>query len=126
MLDLCFDYFLSRHWQRFCEIDRAEFSHAVYGMLRRGSGRLSEPAVRRARWLEQYDVLGQFHRWDAVTASAQRVGQRLRRANPLHRSDEFLQPLLPALEDAFLRFYPDLVRFCAKSAKLATPHQETC
>ena len=126
MLDLCFDYFLSRHWQQFCQVDRALFTREIYAMLRRGSSSLSAPAVRTAAWLEQHDILGQFHRWDAVPAAGARVGRRLRRANPLHRSEEILQPLLPELEQAFLVFYPELVRFCDNSAKLASPQARTC
>jgi acyl carrier protein phosphodiesterase len=126
MLDLCFDYFLSRHWQRFCHIDRELFTREIYTILRRGSSTLSAPALRTAAWLEQHDILGQFNRWEAVPAAGARVGQRLRRANPLHQSEAILQPLLPELEQAFLAFYPELVRFCHNSAKLATLQARTC
>jgi hypothetical protein len=45
-----------------------------------------------------------------VTASAARVGERLRRANPLHDVDHALASLRPHIEQAFLDFYPQLNR----------------
>jgi acyl carrier protein phosphodiesterase len=130
MLDLCFDHFLSLHWRNFSDISHSAFSREVYSMLHRGSAEvLSEPARRAARWLEQNDVLTEYRQWRAVTAAADRVGRRLSRANPLNRAGDILEPLLPELEEVFLGFYPELIRFShnffRQNAKLAGPQQMT-
>ncbi len=125
MMDLCFDHFLSRHWRRFCTVETTAFTREIYGMLHRGQPLLSGPARRSAIWLAEYDVLGRYDRWEAVPRAAARVGSRLRHANPLARSEEILTPLLPTLEQAFLRFYPELISFCSNNAKLAPPGQGT-
>jgi acyl carrier protein phosphodiesterase len=119
MLDLCFDHFLSLHWEQFSDIDRRSFTRSIYRMLSSGAEQLSEPARQRAQWMEQYDVLMRYEAWSAVPASASRVGQRFRRANPLQRTGEVLEPLVPELERIFLVFYPQLTRFCSRDAKLA-------
>jgi acyl carrier protein phosphodiesterase len=129
MLDLCFDYFLSRHWQNFSGISHGVFSREVYTMLRCGTGDLSERAQRTARWLEKNEVLTAYRDWRAVTAAAARVGTRLSRANPLHRAGDILEPLRPGLEQVFLAFYPELARFShnffPQNAKLSSPQQMT-
>lgn len=121
MVDLCFDHYLSLHWSRYCDSNRESFCGEVYAMLRRGAGELSEGGRRAAGRLEEYDVLGRYDDWHTVIGAADRVGQRLRRANPLHRAGEILEPLRADLETAFLAFYPELVRFASNNAKLAPP-----
>ena len=121
MLDLCFDHYLSLHWSTFSDTSRDAFCTEVYAILRRGAGELSDRGKRAALWLEEYDVLNRYDDWATVIGAADRVGQRLRRANPLHRAAEILEPLRPELEAVFLVFYPELVRFAGNNAKLAAP-----
>lgn len=134
MMDLCFDYFLARHWRNYSDIGHSAFSHKVYGMLRAGKD-LSHRARRAASWLEQNDVLTHYQNWRAVTDAASRIGGRLSRENPLHRTGDILDPLLPELEETFLAFYPELIGFSSSfvseshfsrnNAKLAAPQQQT-
>ncbi len=123
LMDLSFDYFLSRHWQDFSDVSHTEFSGAVYDMLARREAELSEPARQMALRLAEYDVLMQYTQWDMVTASAARIGKRLKRANPLHRAEELLAPLQEELERVFLVFYPELQRFSDDSVMLS--HRQT-
>ena len=116
LFDLCFDYLLSRHWQHFAEVELGHFSQRVYGVLNEHRAALSEPARRMAGRLEQYDLLMQYRHWDTVASAAGRIGERMRKPNPLDRADELLTPLLPELERAFLVFYPELQDFCRQHA----------
>ena len=58
-----------------------------------------------------YDVLNRYHDWNAVTATANRVGERFRRGNPLADVQHELEPLRGQLEASFLAFYPQLLGF---------------
>lgn len=125
LLDLSFDYYLSRHWNDFSSTGQGEFSREVYGVLARRAPELSEPARRMASRLEEYDLLMQYRHWETVTGAAARIGGRLRRPNPLHRAESLLAPLHGELERAFLRFYPELQRFCSdNSAMLLAPENK--
>jgi acyl carrier protein phosphodiesterase len=112
LLDLCFDYLLSRHWAQFGDAELPHFSNGVYRLLQQHRELLSEPARRMADRLADYDVLMQYRHWDTVIGAAGRIGRRLRRPNPLDRADALLAPRLPELERAFLVFYPELQDFC--------------
>ncbi len=116
LFDLGFDYLLSRHWERFAEVELSHFSQRVYRVLDAYSDTLSHPARRMAGRLAQYDLLMQYRHWDTVISAASRIGERMRKPNPLHRADSLLKPLLPELEQAFLVFYPELQEFCRQHA----------
>ncbi len=121
LIDLCFDHFLARHWSSYSEMSHSEFSAAVYRILEKHSASLSEDARHMADRLCQFDVLNRYQHWETIIASAERIGQRLRRSNPLSESKQLLPPLLPELERAFLVFYPDLIRFSRGNAMLRGP-----
>jgi acyl carrier protein phosphodiesterase len=110
VLDVCCDYWLSRHWSRFCAQPLPEFSARVYDVLRHHQAQLPAPAARMAQRLIEYDVLGIFDRWDTVAATLERIGTRLQRANPLAAAGSELPPYLPQLEANFLEFYPELMQ----------------
>jgi acyl carrier protein phosphodiesterase len=119
VIDLCFDYFLARRWATYCEVPRADFTASVYRMLDKHSPALSSGAAQMASRLQQYDILNRYQHWEMITATAQRIGQRLRHDNPLGATDELTRPLLPEIGRAFEAFYPDLVHFSHHSVKLA-------
>lgn len=107
--DVCSDYWLSRNWQRFEAAPLTQFAARVYALLEQYGGMLPAPAARMARRLVEHDVLGIYDRWGTVAASLERIGSRLRRANPLHRAGVELQPYLASGEQVFLEFYPELL-----------------
>jgi len=111
LIDLSFDHYLSRHWSRYSEVELRTFNRGVCSILRMRRHQLAEGTRRMAARLEEHDLLNRYHHWDTVTGSAERVGNRLRRGNPLLGVQAPLAPLRPALEEAFLRFYPELTAF---------------
>jgi acyl carrier protein phosphodiesterase len=113
LIDLGFDHYLTQHWSLFSDLALERFNQQVYTILERHHIHLSAPARSMAGRLREYDVLGRYHSWDAVPASAARIGERFRRGNPLLATAAVLGPLRQPMEQAFLNFYPDLVRFSA-------------
>jgi acyl carrier protein phosphodiesterase len=113
LIDLGFDHYLTQHWSLFSDLALERFNQQVYTILERHHIHLSAAARSMAGRLREYDVLGRYHSWDAVPASAARIGERFRRGNPLLATAAVLGPLRQPMEQAFLNFYPDLVRFSA-------------
>jgi acyl carrier protein phosphodiesterase len=114
LIDLSFDHCLSRHWPRFSNIPMREFNAAVYRSLRAQQADLSESSRAMLARLQQYDILARYTDWEAVPASAARVGLRLRRGNPLAATERELAGLRGTLEEVFLAFYPELQAFSAE------------
>jgi len=114
LIDLSFDHFLSKYWENYCDIPLPQFNAGVYRTLQSQQHALSFGSRRMLARLVEYDLLGLYLDWDAVPASAARIGQRLRRSNPLANVGPQLNPARGLLEQAFLDFYPDLLAFSAR------------
>ncbi|GAB3273805.1 ACP phosphodiesterase [Parahaliea aestuarii] len=113
VIDISFDHYLTRDWQRYHHRPLPEFSREVYRVLNTRQGELTPGAQRMAHRLQEHDILNCYHRWDAVTSTAERIGSRLRRGNALAGLAPQLHPLRPAMAQAFVDFYPDLRDFAA-------------
>jgi acyl carrier protein phosphodiesterase len=119
LIDLSFDHYLSRHWGDFSALPLAEFNSGVYDTLTARQAILSEGARGMLARLVEYDVLSLYLEWDNVLATAARIGQRLQRRNPLVQNlDLELSPAQDTLEQAFLKFYPQLQSFCRQRTEL--------
>lgn len=111
LIDLSFDHYLTRNWTLYSALELTAFNEQAYSALDSHARDLSQGAQRMHLRLREYDILNCYHRWQNVTASASRIGERLRRGNPLRNVAPGLDPLRPSLEAAFLEFYPQLQRF---------------
>ena len=111
VIDLAFDHYLSMHWQRFSNTPLTEFNHTVYATLQQHRSHLSPPAQQMLARLLEHDILGIYHHWHTVTATAERIGRRFDRGNPLTGLDRTLTPYRETLEQSFLKFYPELQSF---------------
>ncbi len=114
LIDLGFDHFLSLHWSNYHSQSLSEFNAAVYAVLHQQQKQLSPAAALLAGRILEYDLLGAYHDWRAVPASARRIGERFKRGNPFLDVEPQLTSLMPQLETAFLEFYPNLVEFVAQ------------
>jgi acyl carrier protein phosphodiesterase len=111
LIDLGFDHFLTLYWQQYSDIPLPLFAREIYQNLDCANDQLSPGAQRMATRLKDFDILNCYHDWAAVPASAERIGERFRRGNPLLGIEPQLTATMPAMEQAFLGFYPDLQQF---------------
>ncbi len=127
LMDLSFDYYLSVHWQQFeSSLPRHVFCAQTYEHLERFNHHFSPGAQRMHQRLRDYDILGAYIDWRAVPGSAARIGQRLRRHNPLGDVDAALAPLRPLLEQTFLAYYPVLQQAVAEKRQSLGENDKGC
>lgn len=117
--DLSFDHYLSVHWDAFSDMPLKAFNREVYATLSRHSHDFSPPARQMFARLVEHDILGLYDRWQTVTATAARIGQRFGRRNPFGNLERDLAPHRELIEAAFLNFYPDLQSFSRTMADAA-------
>ncbi len=111
--DVVFDFFLSRHWQRFHHQRLDEFAASIYQAMEPCPDSWPEPARRFSRRLMDYDLLCQYGDWTTVERVLDSIASRLSRPNPLGEAAAQIEPLLDTMETAFLAFYPSLQN-CAR------------
>jgi acyl carrier protein phosphodiesterase len=112
VIDIAFDHYLTIYWEKFGSLSLQDFNRSIYRSLGEQDALLSVGSQRMIKRLVDYDILNAYHDWDAVPATASRVGERFKRGNPLHAVYDAITPLRPQLNLAFLDFYPQLQNFC--------------
>jgi acyl carrier protein phosphodiesterase len=111
LIDLSFDHYLTQHWHSFNVEKLTDFNRKILRTLNGGSHTLSSGSKHMLARMDEFDILNCYHEWQAVTGSAERIGQRFRRGNPLVAIEQDMEPLRDAMEGAFLEFYPQLQGF---------------
>lgn len=108
VLDVCCDHWLSQQWRQWHAQPLSQFADEVYGVLQRHQHELPASSQRFAQRLRDYDMLNAYHDIDAVPATLQRIGTRLRRDNPLVSNSAELVTAAAPLAVSFSGFYQDL------------------
>lgn len=111
LIDLSFDHYLSQHWETFEGMPLRDFNSAVYRALGSHEHALSAGSRHMYARLVEHDILGLYHNWESIPASAAHIGQRFKKGNPLSDVDAELSPLRAIMEEVFLEFYPQVQVF---------------
>ncbi len=117
VVDVFYDHFLSRHWERFAPGGQAlgEFIDACHRDLRDAAPLGPDDAntvierMTRQGWLASYASL------DGIDEAMRRISRRSPRLGPMAGAIADLEAHYPAFETDFLAFYPDAM---AKSETL--------
>lgn len=124
MVDVFYDHFLVRHWNRFSEVPLAVFTRRVYGQLLPQRASFPERLQRMLPRMVADDWLGSYGRMTAVDAALRGIARRFKhkqRAEVLADSARELVHNYPQLENHFLTFFPQLMHYAeqCKQARVA-------
>ena len=109
IVDVVFDYYLSKHWARYNNISRTEFIKRAYRVLGDAEELLPEPMQQALHRMITQDWLGAYATMDGIATTITRIGKRIRFDNPLHTAIQEIQRLDDELESGFLEFFPQLL-----------------
>lgn len=109
-LDVLFDHFLARDFQRWSCQPLQAFSSECYEQLDARRDHLTVPARRFLDRMTEVDLLTAYAQRGSVARALQHIAGRARRPNPLAVMDATLLQLEPELLTAFERLMPDLLR----------------
>ncbi|MDI9245396.1 ACP phosphodiesterase [Marinobacter sp. CHS3-4] len=107
-LDILYDHFLLRHWDRFSDVSQEEFIGQVYRELRRHRKHMPEPMQKVTGRIVRYDWFRSYRRLDNIGFAIDRVANRVRFTHSFHGIIEEICDHESALEEHFLAFFPDL------------------
>lgn len=107
-LDILYDHYLLRHWQRFSQADRDRFVRVIYSELRNYEYLMPTPMVKVMRRMVGHDWFGAYEDFDSVGYALDRVADRVRFPNQFAGIIEEIREHDAELETRFLRFFPEL------------------
>ena len=114
ILDVSFDYFLSRHWQRFNFQQRTEFIHTTYACLESRLHLMPVPMRQVIQVMIEQDWLDSYSDLTGIEFSLNRISRRIRFKNTLHGAIDEVHQNFEAIEESFLEFYPLLQQYMHK------------
>lgn len=107
-LDVLFDHFLIRHWDRFHHRPLQTVIAADYQWLREGEPLMPEPMRLTTRRMVEYDWINHYRELENVGRALDRIAARVRFANRFEGALEDILEHHDHFENVFLDLYPRL------------------
>ena len=112
LIDVFYDHFLSRYWEKFCNIPLTQYSANTYAVLKSFDTFLPHevrqllPYMTRQNWLLNY---GNF---DGMQQTLNGMSRRASHESKMERSLADLEQGYEAFRAEFDQFLPDLIQHC--------------
>lgn len=108
LVDVYYDFFLSRHWKKFHSIPLMDFSQGVYRQLLSHLDIMPERTRRQLQAMIKDNFLMNYDTYDGMEFTFRKIARRVSRPQQLQGAVESLQMFEPQLEMHFLAFFPEL------------------
>ena len=113
IVDVVFDHFLLKYWERFSTIPAETFMDAAYRSLDCWDWEFPPRYQRVIAHLVEKQWLDSYRQLENVAYALARVGERFPRETPLDNTLPGLRGAYDLLEADFLSFFPELMTFAA-------------
>ncbi len=111
VLDVFLDFLLARQWNTFSREPFPDFRQRVYAVLQRYQSLMPAPVQQRLPSMISGDWLAQYGTWDGLAYALSRLQRRTSQPRQLDHATRHLQTHLPAFEEEFLQFFPQIMEF---------------
>lgn len=111
MIDMFYDHFLARHWDRFADQPISEFTADMYALLLAQRAIIPDNAWPVIARMAEHDWLSSYAQMAVMHRALDNIALRVRRTNPLPGSAHELEHNYAALEADFLAFMPQAMDF---------------
>jgi len=114
IIDVVYDHFLSRNWDRYSNAGLDEFIGTVYENLSTRTVRIPQDAVFVIEKMTNEDWLRSYGTMEGMDKAFKRISKKLKRENNLSTAVEELELHYSDLNAHFLRFFPELITHLQK------------
>ncbi|MDL0429505.1 ACP phosphodiesterase [Marinobacter sp. TBZ242] len=115
-LDILYDHYLLRHWQRFSHMEPDTFIDQVYRELDANEPLMPDSMQRVTRQIIRHDWFRSYMDLENIGYALDRVANRIRFTNAFSGIIEEIEAHDDELERRFLRFFPELKHFANQEA----------
>ncbi|MDF0750191.1 ACP phosphodiesterase [Marinobacter sp. 71-i] len=110
-LDILYDHYLLRNWQRFSHVEADTFIDQVYGELDANASLMPPRMQQVTRQIVRHDWFHSYMDLENIGYALDRVAGRIRFRNEFSGIIEEIREHDHELEHRFLRFFPELKHF---------------
>lgn len=114
LIDIFYDHYLARTWERHADRPLPDFAREIYRLLQTNLDRLPPGLQRVAPRMIAHDWLVSYREEETIGLVLERIGERLRRPNPVHLGLAELKRNYREMEGDFEDFLAAAVAFFRK------------
>jgi acyl carrier protein phosphodiesterase len=111
LVDVYYDFFLSRHWSRFHPESMVDFSRKIYRQLLSHLDIMPERTQRQLQAMVQDDWLLNYATYEGMEFTFRQMSRRVSRPQQLVGAVDSLKRFEPQLEADFLAFFPEIIAY---------------
>ena len=111
IVDVVFDHFLLKNWDRFSAVKENDFFNSVYSSLNRWDWEFPSRYQQVIGHMVEKQWLDTYRELPNVAYALKRIGERFPRKTPLDNALVGIRENYSTLEKDFLAFFPSLVKF---------------
>lgn len=101
IIDLAIDHVLARRWAAYSDVSLEAFDRGIREMLDRHDALLPDRLRQFMQYADRRGLFAAYREEAEILYSLRGIGTRLSRPNPLHRTHEIWDELLPRMSVAF-------------------------
>jgi acyl carrier protein phosphodiesterase len=109
LVDVYYDYVLSLHWEKYTDQELQDFTRSMYAVLESHAALLPESFQRRLEFMIADDWLMRYTNLEGLEEAFHRIKRRASKPELFDRAVDSLLAHLPALEEEFQLFFPELI-----------------
>ncbi len=118
IIDIFYDYFLSRNWNLFCPVKLPVFIREFYTLIESRYSELPPEIQQITPKLIQNDWFGKYQTIEGISKVLLGMQKKIKHHVPLALSIEDLQSKQAFFEEDFLLFFPELIKHVHKSIQI--------
>ncbi len=111
IIDIFYDHFLAKNWEKYSQIPLDIFASSVYHLLKEKGTALPEKTQELLPYLIQYNWLYNYQFLDGIEQVLEGMNRRTKGKSQMHLAIEDLRLLSHDLEHDFFTFFKDLNQF---------------
>jgi acyl carrier protein phosphodiesterase len=109
ILDVYYDYFLAKNWNKFSEVSLEVFAKDVYADFKESESIFPLKMERAVKSIMHQDWLTNYQYYEGIKNALQNIEQRASFDNKINKALSDLKELETELEQKFLLFFPDII-----------------
>lgn len=109
LLDIYYDYFLAKNWDKFSNVPLNDFATSVYDDFWEMRDVFPEKVVRFLPNMREQNWFYNYRSYWGINKALQSIARRAKYSNTIKDSLKDLQELEEELEEKFMLFFPELV-----------------